>query len=149
MTPPKRVTLKLSAPVVRPAYTESDTIDLATAQQWLGGVSHTTVKNYVAKGMPVERLRPRPRFRGSDVILWFGFYEHLKRMGGVAGRVSIEDARNWHLARQYRTKEEPLGFALVPLAHDHPLRERQLRIAAAGRVPVAEPPNEDEENEHE
>jgi hypothetical protein len=139
-------TLALEARAVAASPRASGMIDRATAQAWLGGVTHQTLLNYVARGLPAERVGPRIRFFGPDLVLCAAYYEPWKRehRGQVTGTVSIDSAREWHLWRQYRSREEPAGFVLVPMAWDHPLRERQLRLAAAGRKPVDPTPNDED-----
>jgi hypothetical protein len=133
----------LTARVLSVTSDDTDLIDAETAQQWLGGITHQTLRNYVAKGLPVERMGPRSMFRIQDLLLWQAYHEHLKRenrTGGVHGVVSIEAARDWHLRGVYLRGEEPEGFVLVPRAWNHPLRERQLQLAAAGISPAESEP---------
>jgi hypothetical protein len=133
--------VSLTARVVAVTASDEDMIDAETAQQWLGGITHQTLRNYIAKGLPVERAGPRAMFRVPELLVWQAYHEHLKRenrTGGVGVVVSIEAARDWHLRCQYLRGEEPEGFVLVPRAWNHPLRERQLQLAVSGVAPAVD-----------
>lgn len=88
--------------------------------------------------MPVEGTPARPTYVWPDVFTWAACFRERVRTHGHRGprHLSIEEAHEWHLERQRQVSTD--DFVIVPLAHDHPMREVQLRRAAAGVAPTEE-----------
>ena len=126
---PEYVTLRLEATVLPDEPTELVTQGELCAL--LGGLTDTTIRNLVAKGMPRQGTERRPLYDAVECSRWYWTYVGLRNEhpNGV-GRLSVEGATRENLKRQM--KDQPHLFAVVPLEHNHPLRAATLRIAAEG-----------------
>ncbi len=113
-------------------------------------VSDQTLRNWRSMGMPVEGTEARPRYPLPDALTWALYYRtqliedprpRSRRAAALPPRqITLERAKRWHLWDDFRTDRDGHSwYVLVPLAHDHPMREEQLRRAAAGRPPPPDP----------
>jgi hypothetical protein len=137
-TVPRTREIALRARVETPPPRGDLMVSQETVVDWFGSPTSETIRNWVRRGMPREGTPARPRYFGPDVLQWHEFYSHLvaRAKGGPVGHVSIAAAREWSLQSQFEA--DSTHWVLVPLAHDHPARERQLRVAAAGLTPATE-----------
>lgn len=100
-------------------------------------VSDRTLRTWVKKGLPVQHdARGRARYVVPNLIVWARCYHQQLRRGKHVRYLTMEEADRWNL--QGQAEEWPDTFVLVPLDWNHPCRERQLRLAAAGMEPPAE-----------
>lgn len=127
--------LSLSATVlaggIRPTATQDEVCEVLD-------VTPPTIRDWCRRGMPVQGTPARPRYVWPDVFTWAACFRERVRKDGHRGprHLSIEEAHEWHLDLQ--RDMDPAAFVIVPLAHDHPAREAQVRRAAAGFAPPAE-----------
>ena len=103
-------------------------------------VNTRTLANYVGAGMPVHTAKPRPLYSLADCLVWSAYYLHrtrefTKHRVPPPQRVTMRQARNWHLIREHDQCPDGAEYTLVPLRHDHPLRRRMLADACDG-LPV-------------
>lgn len=142
MSKPRKI--KLEA-MTSPA-TKSALIPQAEAMVWVDATDRT-LRVWAERGLPVQDgPKGRPVYPGPELIAWTACYRARTARAGRAPRhLSIEEARRFQLAHQY--KMFPQDFVLVPLDWDHPLREQQLRRAAKGcePKPVEDDPEPDDD----
>jgi hypothetical protein len=130
------------APYLVPAQELADLLDVNTR----------TLSNYVGAGMPVHTAKPRPLYSLADCLVWSSYYVHrtrefTKHRVPPPQRVTMRQARNWHLIREHEQCPDGAEYTLVPLRHDHPLRRRMLADACEG-LPALPPLNDDQGDKH-
>lgn len=101
-------------------------------------VDTRTIANYVGKGMPVYRAKPRPLYKLSDCFIWAsywaiqtGIFQRTRKT--PPKRVSMREAWNRHI--RFEAESLPIAgqeYICVPLRQDHPARMELLRLAAQG-----------------
>jgi hypothetical protein len=116
-----------AAPYLVPAQELADLLDVNTR----------SLANYVGAGMPVHTAKPRPLYSLADCLVWSAYYLHrtrefTKHRVPPPQRVTMRQARNWHLIREHDQCPDGAEYTLVPLRHDHPLRRRMLADACEG-----------------
>jgi hypothetical protein len=109
-------------------------------------VTDQTVRNWVARGLPVRKgPLGKPRYPQSEALAWGRCWRQLEQQKRapkwltpptaifleLLGQKEIDDEQPW------TEKEGPL-FVIVPLEWDHPIRERMLQVAARGVRPITE-----------
>jgi hypothetical protein len=110
------------------------TISQEDAMEWWD-VTDRTLRNWAERGLPTkDGPRGKPVYPLPDANIWAMVYKLKKRLstnGKGPSTMTMEEARQWLVAKQ--AENWPGDFILVPLDHDHPMRRRQLELAARGR----------------
>jgi hypothetical protein len=129
---PQWKTVELTAKV-SPGHRDSDPITTAEMMATYD-VSDRTLRNWAKLGCPTVKgprgmtLYPVPG--ASDWSLGYMLLVAADRHGKGPTHLTVEQANDAHMARQM--DEWPGDFVIVPLDWSHPMRETQLRRAAAG-----------------
>lgn len=92
------------------------------------------LRGWHKQGMPFRRVDRREVRYGRDAVIWHRVREYLKAVGRWRGNTELDMGRalriEMYLQSTDRICREPM--VLVPLSHDHPLREQMLRMACEG-----------------
>jgi hypothetical protein len=107
------------------------------------GVEQRSIRNHVARGMPVESETPRPLYRFGHCWVWHAYltwqtaeYQRNRHFQPLQ-RFSYQTALSWWLPRQHAERpQDGNDFVVVPLRRDHPRRADQLQVAREGLQPL-------------
>lgn len=96
-------------------------------------VDERTIRRWERDGLPQHGTARAVRYDSAEAVQWQS-YHHVVPVKDRPALVDMLVVDQWNLEAQ--RKDNPRQFILVPLEHDHPLREKALQIAAAGSCEV-------------